>query len=98
MVDWYTEAHLGSISQTLWHVTMQELSQQPLSNSISDLNGCRESPSELHDAMIQVRSPGLETYSHAGPVHLHQNVIRQVGHEIERHHRWERRLQTPSGG
>ena len=76
----------GTLDQSGRHVLMKDLAQQPLALAAPLLQGTRQSPGEFNHAMVQKRDAGLQAHRHGSSIHLHQNVIRQIRHEILMHH------------
>src|SRR5205807_6605261 len=98
MIDGNTEAHLGTVDQLPWQVSVEELAQGPFAASIANPKTRRNAPGELHNAMIEERCARLETHPHTGTVYLDQNVVREVHDEIQVHHARQQSFDHRRGG
>src|SRR2546430_1129239 len=78
MVNWHAKAHLRTIDKRAGHIPVQQLTQRPLAAAPLDAHRRWHTPSQLYDRMVEKRSPGLETDTHARSIYFDQNVIRQV--------------------
>ncbi len=66
---------------------MQHLPQDPFALPGTNLHVKRKPPGELDHAMvIQKRDSALQAGRHAGSIQFDQNIIGQVGIEIQVHH------------
>src|SRR5947207_8935164 len=50
----------------------------------------RPSSDLLHHLAIEERRPRFDRRQHRGPIDLHQQIVRQIGQEIEPHHAIQR--------
>jgi membrane protein YdbS with pleckstrin-like domain len=69
------------------HVAVQHLAQDPLTDAVTNFQIERQSPCELDDSMVKQRNAGFKPNRHASAINLCQDVVRQIGHEVEVHHR-----------
>jgi hypothetical protein len=86
LINRNAEPHLRSLDESRRHVTVEDLSQEPLPLPVSDFHRQGQSPRQLCDPMVEEWRAGLEADAHRGAIDLVQNVIRQVGERVPEHH------------
>src|SRR5216684_4311174 len=81
-----TEAHLGALQKVRRNILVENLTENPLTGSIANLEAQGQLPGELDNAMVQQWNARLKAHGHAGTVHFGENVVRQIIEQIGEHH------------
>src|SRR4051794_40999254 len=69
-----------------WNVPIENLAQEPLAETTTNLDGMRKPPRQFHDSMIEKRHPCFKRNRHARTIDFRQNIIGKIGHQIEELH------------
>src|SRR6516162_6536330 len=84
------KSHLWTVNKVPRHMTVEDLSQQPLTLTTPNLGMARQVPGEFDDPVIKQRNACLKGNGHAGAIDFGQNVVRQVSDEIHQLHLLEK--------
>ena len=83
MVDGNRKSHFGAVHQGRRYIAIQYLPQQPFTLAITDFHGQGQAPGKFDDAVIEERDPRFQADAHRRPVHLHQNIIREISGAVQ---------------
>ena len=88
------KAHLRPLDQFARDVAVEHLPQQPFARAAADLGRARQPPGEFDHAMVEQRHARFQRHRHAGAVDLGQDVVGQIGHQVEELHALEQRREV----
>src|ERR1041385_164026 len=69
--DWNTEAGLGSFDEGFRDISIENLTQQPLALTFTNLPVVGKRPDELKESMIEVRCSCLQAYRHGRAIYFY---------------------------
>ena len=80
MPDGHAEPHLAARQIFLRYQILEHPLQQILGSQSAQLELFGQACSEFHQMMVQKGRARFQRHGHAGDVHLHQQIIRQISH------------------
>ena len=81
--DGHAEAHLRAIEDVVREVFLQRLLEDALARGAGELELRRNSGRVLHEDVIEKRAAHLERDGHGGAVHLGENVLAEIGLDVQ---------------
>ena len=89
LADRHAETHLPAVGQGRRHVSIEDLAEDRLAAAVAMLELEGELPGKLDQPMIQQRDARFQADGHRRPIDLGQNVVGQIGHQVEIHRLFE---------